>query len=154
MTASDAVEPGLLIGARCRSDVLTGVRAKYRSEACQNMRSHASDLYSANRLKAEPQLGSCAASKRRRKDWLFLVNVRGNTGQLAPVVSTSCSKATAKQQERFCRSLLPEQASLCQRKRLFSQQTSVFCASCCICTVVQWTCYFRNFGQSLVPSDF
>ncbi len=47
--------------------------------------------------------GSCAARKRHRKQWPFLVNVRGKTGQLAPVVCTSCSKATAKQQDRFHR---------------------------------------------------
>jgi len=59
--------------------------------------------YSASRLKPEPPLGSCAAFNRHRKEWLFLVNVRGKTGQLARVESTSCSKATAKQQERFHR---------------------------------------------------
>jgi len=49
---------------------------------------------SAVAVKAEPQLGSCAARKRHGKEWLFLVDVRGKTRQLAPVVSTSFSKAT------------------------------------------------------------
>ena len=33
--------------------------------------------------------GSCAACKSHGKEWLFLVNLRGRTRQLAPVVSTS-----------------------------------------------------------------
>jgi len=58
------------------------------------------------------------------------------------------------QNTRSTKNLLPAQASLCQRESLFSQQTSVFSATCCICTVVQWSYYFRSSGQSLVPSDF
>ncbi len=41
---------------------------------------------------------SCAACKSHGKEWLLLVNLRGKTRQLAPVVSTSFRKTTAKQQ--------------------------------------------------------
>jgi len=77
VTASDAVEPGLLIGAKCRSDVLTGVRAKYRSEACQTMRSHASDLYlalapvSTSDLHLAPMSSPCSTASLTVKGAVF-----------------------------------------------------------------------------------
>ena len=58
--------------------------------------------------------------------------------------ATHCAISKS-QNTRSTKNLLPGQAF---------PVNSVFCVACCICTVVQWTYYFRSFWQSLVPSDF